>query len=91
MKTKDGPIIFNDIYDGEIYDARLEEEGWDVALYDDSAWEFAQEVVSPQGKMKSQATFPFIKVDKILPPKELTSPTRDLYLILVKTSAVGCD
>ena len=49
-------------------------------LYDDSSWEFAQEVVSPQGKMKSQATFPFIKVDKILPPKELTSPTPGTYI-----------
>ena len=79
-KTKDGPIIFNDIYDGEIYDARLEEEGWDEAFFDDSGWEFAQEIGSPQGKLKSQATFPCIKVDKILLPKELTSPTPGTYI-----------
>jgi alpha-L-rhamnosidase len=79
-KTKEGPIIFNDIYDGEIYDARLEEEGWDEAFFDDSGWEFAQEIGSPQGKLKSQATFPCIKVDKILLPKELTSPGPGVYI-----------
>lgn len=33
-----GPILASDIYDGEIYDARLERRGWSGANYDDSDW-----------------------------------------------------
>ena len=33
-----GPILFNDIYDGEIYDARLEKPGWSEPGFDDSSW-----------------------------------------------------
>ena len=33
-----GPILFSDIYDGEVYDARLEKPGWSEPGYDASAW-----------------------------------------------------
>ena len=38
-RTADGPIVFNSIYSGEIYDARLEKPGWDTADFDDSRLE----------------------------------------------------
>ncbi|NLL83838.1 MAG: family 78 glycoside hydrolase catalytic domain [Lentisphaerae bacterium] len=34
-----GPILSGDFYDGELYDARLESEGWHTVGFDDSAWE----------------------------------------------------
>jgi alpha-L-rhamnosidase len=33
-----GPILSNDIYDGETYDARLEQSGWSTIDYADSDW-----------------------------------------------------
>jgi alpha-L-rhamnosidase len=33
-----GPILLNDIYDGETYDARLERPGWTSPNYDDADW-----------------------------------------------------
>ena len=33
-----GPLLASDIYDGEIYDARLEMPGWSTAGYDDRTW-----------------------------------------------------
>src|SRR6185503_364691 len=33
-----GPILASDIYDGEIYDARLERSGWSTIGYDDREW-----------------------------------------------------
>ncbi len=33
-----GPILASDLYDGEIYDARLERPGWSAAGYDDRDW-----------------------------------------------------
>ena len=38
-----GPILENDIYDGETYDARLEKPGWTTADYDDSGWAGVEE------------------------------------------------
>lgn len=37
-KTAAGPIVFNNIYSGEYYDARLGMPGWDSPGFDDSAW-----------------------------------------------------
>ena len=33
-----GPILASDLYDGEIYDARLELPGWSEPAYDDANW-----------------------------------------------------
>lgn len=33
-----GPVLENDIYDGETYDARLEKPGWSEPGFDDSGW-----------------------------------------------------
>lgn len=38
-KTAYGPIMASDIYDGEIYDARMEKPGWSAAGYaEDASW-----------------------------------------------------
>jgi len=37
-RCSDGPILFSELYHGEIYDARLEQPGWDSAGFDDSGW-----------------------------------------------------
>ena len=37
-KYSGGPVVFADIYDGEVYDARLEMPGWNDAGFDDSSW-----------------------------------------------------
>ncbi|HBC88868.1 MAG TPA: alpha-L-rhamnosidase [Lentisphaeria bacterium] len=37
-KSSTGPILESDIYNGEIYDARLEMKGWSCPEFDDSQW-----------------------------------------------------
>jgi alpha-L-rhamnosidase len=37
-KASTGPIIKSDIYDGELYDARLEKDGWSKPGFNDSTW-----------------------------------------------------
>lgn len=37
-----GPIVSNDIYNGETYDARLERPGWLEPGYDDGSWQGVQ-------------------------------------------------
>ena len=36
--TSKGPIVANNEFDGEEYDARLEMEGWNTNGFDDGAW-----------------------------------------------------
>ena len=45
------PITSNCIYDGEDYDARLEQPGWDSADFDDASWRPASVVAAPGGKL----------------------------------------
>lgn len=37
-KTSSGALVFNSIYTGEHYDARLEQKGWNAPDFDDSKW-----------------------------------------------------
>lgn len=41
--TDQGPIRENDIYDGEVYDATMEPDGWLEEKFDDNAWSSVKE------------------------------------------------
>ena len=77
----DGPITNNSIYDGEIYDARLEKPGWDTA--DTQAvfgpWMMPMNTDGPAGILKSQVMEP-IQVMKTLNAKALFEPKPGIYI-----------
>lgn len=52
FKTAPGPILFDSVKAGEIYDARKEQPGWNTVGYDDKSWTPA---VAANGKMPSAA------------------------------------
>ena len=62
-----GPILANNEYDGEEYDARRELAGWDRAGFDDSAWEAAQVVTAPAGPLAAQMANPLRVVQSLNP------------------------
>ena len=64
-KTSTGPIIFNSIYTGEHYDARLEKAGWDMPDYDDSKWGGVTNRQAPSANIVSQVMQPIRNVEKI--------------------------
>lgn len=47
-KTSTGPIVYDSIYGGETYDARLEKPGWDTAGFNDRDWQPALVVDAPK-------------------------------------------
>lgn len=49
-----GPIIEESIYDGSIYDATREIDGWRDAGFNDSAWEYADLMAPPSKETKLQ-------------------------------------
>ncbi|MCX8170833.1 MAG: glycoside hydrolase family 78 protein [Candidatus Bathyarchaeota archaeon] len=79
-KIGESPIIDDDIYDGEIYDARLEKDGWDCPGYDDSTWRKAKVVEPPGGRLVSGATFPPIRAVKVLQPLNVSNPKPNVYI-----------
>ncbi|MBN2092493.1 family 78 glycoside hydrolase catalytic domain [candidate division KSB1 bacterium] len=50
-KAARSPILFDMVYYGEHYDARLEQEGWCHPGFDDSAWENVALRKAPEGKL----------------------------------------
>jgi len=65
--TTDGPILENSEYDGEVYDARKEMEGWCILEFDDSSWKNAQIVQGPKGALASQMLEPMRITERIKP------------------------
>ena len=70
-KVKESPIIMNGVYDGEIYDANLETDGWATTACDDSEWKTAIVREPPTGELSAH-TAPTDKVVEILKPVYLT-------------------
>jgi alpha-L-rhamnosidase len=66
-KVSSGPIIFDGLRNGEIYDARLELDGWLTPDYDDSGWRPVVNVAPPGGVLQLQ-TMPSCKVMQTLRP-----------------------
>ncbi|MDR1666879.1 MAG: glycoside hydrolase family 78 protein [Bacteroidales bacterium] len=64
-KTSGGSLVFNSIYTGEHYDARLEQRGWNTALFDDAKWEKVTLRAAPSQNIVSQQMYPIRNVEKI--------------------------
>ena len=78
-KVASGPIVRNDLFGGETYDARLEKPGWAGPGYDDGEWRLALLKAPPGGRMVSQL-MPAIKVNQTLKPVKLTNPQPGVFL-----------
>jgi alpha-L-rhamnosidase len=78
-KVSTGPILRNDLYGGEIYDARLEKPGWATAAYGDSSWARAAVKKPPGGILTSQLMLP-IKAIETMKPVKRTNPRPGVYV-----------
>ncbi len=73
--TTAGPILSNNEFDGEDYDANLEMPGWASNGFDDKRWMPAQRVAAPADLIVSQMNPPIKIMDSLKPVsvKELAS------------------
>lgn len=67
--TDKGPVRSNNEYDGELYDARLEADGWTLPGFDDSAWKKAERSAIPYGTLRAQPA-PNMRPDTLGTPIE---------------------
>lgn len=79
-KTSKSPIVMDLIYQGEHYDARLEQPGWNAPGFDDSAWENAVLRKKPEGKMKAHMS-PADKVMETLKPVAIIKNSDGKYYV----------
>ncbi|KAA5824835.1 Bacterial alpha-L-rhamnosidase [Algibacter amylolyticus] len=73
-KEATGPIVFNNIYGGDTYDARYELGNWNTVGYDDAKWGNAK-IASPKlNKISAQQIPPIKKLKEFAPQKVFKAP-----------------
>ncbi|MBD3183331.1 Bacterial alpha-L-rhamnosidase [Candidatus Poribacteria bacterium] len=73
-KSSTGPILASDIYNGEIYDARLEKDGWSQIDYDDSDWMEVETSEHSKEIITAPAGPPVRKIEEIKPVEKMQTP-----------------
>lgn len=87
-KATPGPILRSELYAGEIYDARLEQKGWDQASFDDSKWNKTKAFDAPKAELAAQNS-PKIQVTGTVKPVAVTHPSPDTHIFDMGQNMVG--
>lgn len=75
-----GPIIRNNVYLGEQYDARLEQKDWLTPKANEAKWRPAVPVEGPTGNLSVQAQPP-IRITKILKPISIKETAPKIFIV----------
>jgi alpha-L-rhamnosidase len=86
--TTDGPILSNNEYDGEEYDARKEMKGWATTNFDDKNWINARYVQEPGGFYEAQMT-PNMKIKGEVKPISIKATGKGTYILDMGQNMVG--
>lgn len=78
-QTATGPVIRNNVYLGEHYDARKERPGWTTSA-NQRNWKSAAVVEGPSGQLTPQLQPP-IRVKDIIRPKSITEVGKDTFIV----------
>ncbi len=62
-KAATSPVLADSLYNGEVYDAREEKDGWTGASYNDSSWAHAEVMAALKGTLTAQMIAP-IKIEE---------------------------
>lgn len=88
-KCSTGPILYSDILNGEIYDARKEVSGWSSPNFDDAGWTFVDVVDGVfKGALMAQVG-PTVQVTKELKPIGISRTSSGAYIVDMGQNMVG--
>lgn len=79
-KADKSPLLKNMVFYGETYDARLEQEDWSTAGFDDASWKHAVKKDPPYGKLMAH-TAPTDKVMEQLKPVRIEKLLNGNYVV----------
>ena len=88
LKCIESPITFEEFHSGEYYDARLEQEGWSVAGFDDSAWRTPLLAQAPKGEPRIPDCEPIGIVNVHYPARILKSKNGYIYDFVVNCAGL---
>lgn len=86
-KTAPGPVTFSSIYGGEDYNATLEQQGWNMPLFNDKNWRGVVIVDGPPS-LNAQTANP-IKIFDNFTPKKITQLKPDVWIFDLGQNASG--
>lgn len=78
--TRPGPIIRNNVYLGEHYDARLEVASWNALGNQRPGWKNASKAVGPDGTMTVQMEPP-IRVTRTIKPVSIREQSKGIHIV----------
>jgi alpha-L-rhamnosidase len=87
-KASSCAILGSELYDGETYDARLEQPGWDQPSFADADWKMVTLESPPEATLVAQDFQP-IRVEKVLPAKNVSNPKAGAYVFDLGQNMVG--
>ncbi|NOY58314.1 MAG: family 78 glycoside hydrolase catalytic domain, partial [Calditrichaeota bacterium] len=78
-KVGKSPVLRNNIYLGEVYDARKEQPGWNRPGFDDSDWKQAHKNDASMDILQAQPQPP-IRITRLIKPAALTQPKPGVFI-----------
>ncbi len=87
-KAEVSPISQAEIYDGENYDARKEQKGWDTPSFADASWKPVELVKPVEPEIVAQSFQP-IRAQQTLTAAEITSPKAGTYIYDFRQNLAG--
>ncbi len=73
-KASTGPILMSDIYNGELYDARLQVDNWSIPGFDDDNWAGVAVANHSKNILVAPAGPPVRRIQELRPVKILKTP-----------------
>ena len=87
-KAAPSPTVYNDIRQGEKYDATKEIPGWNKPSFDAASWTAVRVKHGPMGQLKAQM-IPANKVMRNITPLSVTSPAPGVYVVDMGQNMAG--
>ncbi|MBN1185753.1 MAG: family 78 glycoside hydrolase catalytic domain [Bacteroidales bacterium] len=79
-KTSTGPVLANSLYLGQVYDGRLEKDGWTIDGYDDSEWAIVKVAEIRYNNLIATNNEPVRKHETFKPIKLIITPKGEKVL-----------
>jgi Alpha-L-rhamnosidase N-terminal domain./Bacterial alpha-L-rhamnosidase. len=79
-RCSEGPVLYSEIYHGEVYDARLEDQLWDSPGYDDSRWRPAEALDASIGRLAPRDGLPVRRHETFKPVSLIVTPKGERVL-----------
>ncbi len=79
-KVSESPFLRSEIYDGEYFDARRVQTGWDAPSFDDSAWDEAVLIAPPKGRLEARRSVPLTVMETRACEKVIVTPAGETVL-----------